>query len=255
LGSGAAGVAGSAEGGEGVMVDEPPVGLPAFDAGSDPGRNRVKAGEVCARLAAISCAGETHCCTAPGRSIESCRSTLQNSCATAGYIDQASLAAATGFDASLAEQRFAALEQRASQCDPTIATWTVGNDGLRAMFQGTLAPGANCKPQLAGVTDKAKDAVALLSCTDFAMSACLPRSLLGSWNCSPRSGVNGGCVTDFNCQDGMFCNNPNKQPLGSCAQRKPVDGSCADATQCQMLACKAGRCVMPDQQLAFCGQQ
>jgi hypothetical protein len=225
-----------------------------FDAGSDPDRNKVKPGGVCARLAAISCAGEAHCCSAPTRTTAACRSAAMTSCTNDAYLDQSSQNSVTGFDTTVAEQSFTELEQKAAQCDPSISSWSLGNEGLRTMFKGTLAAGANCKPTSAGVTDKAKDAAALLSCTSFMTSACLPKSLLGAWNCSPKNSVAGSCVTDFNCMDGLFCNNPSMAPLGKCASRMALGDSCSDPTQCTTFACKGGRCVVADRDAAYCGE-
>jgi hypothetical protein len=222
-----------------------------FDAGTDPSRNKVVAGMVCERFAAIECAGEAHCCTAPGRTVDACRTAVANSCNQDGYLDAVSLNSITGFDPTTAEAGFTMLEQKAAQCDPTIASWGIGTDGLRGMLKGTIAPNASCKPAGAITADKATQAAALLSCTNITTTACLPTSLLGNWACAPKNDVGGSCITDYNCIDGEYCNNP-KMTLGMCARRSTAGATCKNPDECTTLYCEGGMCVPPTTQLAYC---
>ena len=101
---------GSADSGKGSDKDAGPV----FDAGSDPNRNHVKPGEVCALLAAIQCAGEAACCHDPGRDVATCRKAQAQHCKNDLLLDDVSSADNVGFDPELASAAFAELEQRAS---------------------------------------------------------------------------------------------------------------------------------------------
>jgi hypothetical protein len=223
-----------------------------FDAGADPNRNKVVAGMVCERFAAIECAGEAHCCSAPGRTVDACRTAVANSCNQDGYLDAVSLNSITGFDPVTAEASFTTLEQKAAQCDPTIASWGIGNDGLRGMLKGTVAPGASCKPPGVVTGDKALQASALLSCTNITTTACLPKALLGDWTCVPKNDVGGNCVTDYNCIDDEYCSIPPMQSIGKCARRAVAGGSCKNPNECTTLYCEGGMCVPPTTQLAYC---
>ena len=231
---------------------EPALSMP-FDAGSDPTRNNVRAGELCARLAVIQCATEIHCCTAPTRSRSQCESALRTACKDELFLDTMSQNPITGFDAAFTAQMFTELESRSALCDLTIPTWSISPLGLRGILKGTLQPNASCKPPGTGVTDKAAQAAALASCKNIETHACLPKSLLGDWLCSPKSGIGANCITDDNCQTDMYCRNPNMAPLGKCAARVAVGGSCSTGGECVSLFCKSGTCVAPETQLAFCG--
>lgn len=224
--------------------------LPAFDAGSDPNRNKLQAGALCARLATINCAAELHCCINPGRSVESCRATLMTSCGET-HLDVISQNPITGFDRDLTERAFGQLEQKAAACDPTVATWAESVDGLRGIFKGTKAPNTSCKPAQ-NFMDPVVAGAALTSCTGAATTACLPRSLLGDWTCAPKNPGGATCVTDMNCQSGLFCSNASMTALGRCAQRAAVGANCMDATQCASLYCRSGKCVAATVQNAYC---
>jgi hypothetical protein len=118
-------------------------GLPAFDAGTDPARNQVAKGAVCDRIATIQCAGEQHCCNAPGRTFDECKTVMQKGC-TDAYLDAVSANSYfSAYNTTAAEPIFAQFEQLASNCDPSVTAWGAGVGGLRALFPGTVAPGAN----------------------------------------------------------------------------------------------------------------
>lgn len=242
-----------------VIVPPPPAAgrgasasLP-FDAGSDPARNNVRPGGICSRLAVIQCAAETHCCVAPTRTRTECETAARSACSDSLYLDTIAQNPITGFDPVFAGQVFTELEARSSQCDLSIATWSLSPQGLRGILKGTLEPNASCKPPPASLMDKPSQAAALASCKSIDTNACLPKSLLGDWTCAGKSGVGANCITDDNCQADLYCRNPNMAPLGKCTARAQLGGSCSNGGECVSLFCKNGSCVPPDTQLAFCG--
>jgi hypothetical protein len=226
--------------------------LAPFDAGTDPNRNRAMPGGLCARLATIQCAAELHCCRAPGRSTAECETSLRNACEDQLYLDVIASNAITGFDPAITMETFTELETRSANCDLGIPGWSLSAAGLRGILKGTRAPGENCKPSTADLANKAAQAAALASCTNSDVSACLPKSLLGEWRCSPRNPAGGGCATDENCDSGTYCQIPQGGTLGKCAQRVAVQGACTSGVECTSYFCSAGHCVAPDSQLVFC---
>jgi hypothetical protein len=257
-----AGGAGGATGGGGTAGDsdvtdsQPEAGSEApatrvFDAGSDPARNQITAGNVCARLAEIQCAGEAFCCDAPGRDVGSCVTTMTAGCRDQLYADMISQKSSTGFDPARAGVVFTELERLASECDPGIASYGESVEGLRGIFRGTVAPDDRCgpPPSLAEVDG----AAALASCTSPETHACLPQGL--SWRCEPRADVGGDCFTDVNCMPGLFCDNPDLDLGGStCMQRKAAGSPCALPNECSSLACRGGTCAPAGVQTAYCLQ-
>jgi hypothetical protein len=277
--AGAAGTAGVGEGTAGTMISAgtggaaPPTGgvgsagsgtgsvgagstggaggaaAPMFNAGSDPNRNAVMPGTICSRLAVIQCAGEAFCCTNPGRDIPTCEQEMRSSCDQDAMVDDIAADSGTAFDAARAQMVFTELERLASLCDPTIAAYGESVDGLRSLFAGTVAPDGDCRP--ANPLNKTMAAAALASCTNRETHACVPS--LTDWRCSAHVGAGGHCFSDFNCQAGLFCDNPNFSVSGSdCAQRKAVGASCGLDNECQSLFCRGGSCVAADVQTAFC---
>ncbi|HEX4353245.1 MAG TPA: hypothetical protein VHZ95_10030, partial [Polyangiales bacterium] len=166
----AGGAAVAANGGSGGQMV---VGLQPFDAGNDPSRNAAAPGGLCARLAAIDCAGEAHCCNAPGRTVDACRADVMQTCSSSLYLDQLAMNPVTGFDQTATTSAFTELEQKASVCDVTVAAWGGSTDGLRGILKGTLAANANCKPT-GMVTDPVVAGAALASCSGITTTACLP---------------------------------------------------------------------------------
>jgi hypothetical protein len=231
-----------------------PGDLPPYNAGTDPNRNRVLAGQLCARLATIECAGEVHCCNAPGRSVSACEADVAKGCNEGIFLDQIAQNRVTGFDPNATYTVFTELERRSAACDLSIPEWSVSADGLRGILKGTISPGASCKPTGA-LTDKPSQAAALASCTGVSTTACLPKSLLGDWTCVGKNATGGRCTTDDNCQAGLYCNNPQMMLLGTCNNRQAVGAACVNGTECQSFYCKGGRCVNGDTQVAFCLKQ
>jgi hypothetical protein len=241
-GGGSTGVAGSS----GM-----PMALVPFDAGSDPNRNMVGPGALCARWAMIQCAGEAHCCTNRTRTTEACRADVTMICSQQWYLDQIAMNPVTNFDPAAAANAFGQLEQKASQCDIAIAAWAGSDAGLRGILKGTVAPGASCKPTQ-NLSDRPTAGAALASCTNISNTACLPMSLLGDWTCAPRNRAGGACATDNNCVTGTYCHNPTMAFLAKCADLMPLGAACTEGSQCSSLFCKAGACVAADQQVAYC---
>jgi hypothetical protein len=230
-----------------------PMATMPFDAGSDPNRNMVRAGQLCARIAMIDCAGEAHCCTNRTRTTEACRAELTMLC-DMQYVDQMAMNPITNFDATATATAFGELEKKASQCDIDIVAWAGSDTGLRGILKGTVAPGSNCKPLL-NLSDTATQYAALASCTNIATTACLPSSFLGEWTCAPRNRVGGGCASDNNCVTGTYCSKSSATSfLGKCADRVPLHATCTEDSQCSTLFCRGGVCVAADQQVAYCLQ-
>jgi hypothetical protein len=226
-----------------------------FDAGSDPNRNHVVAGSLCARISAIQCAGEAHCCSAPARTVSTCETTLRTACTNQLYLDTLAANPVTGFDSGTTATILDELESRSSQCDTGIAAWGVSPQGLRGILKGTIAPGASCKPPGTNLTDKPVLAAALASCTGLDTTACLPKALFSEWPCAPKNPVGSSCVTDDNCQPDMYCSNPSMNFLGKCAQRLALGSACkVGGTECSSLYCRAGQCVPPSVDTAYCSQ-
>lgn len=242
--AGIGGAGGSA--GTGVMPPEDRV----FDAGSDPNRNNVVAGQICGRLAQIQCAGEAFCCDNPGRERAACEDAMRTGCIEQMFLDAISSNPISAFDATTAATTFAEIERLAMTCDPSIADFGASREGLMGMFRGTEEEGESCAPGL--TMNRATAAAKLASCTNIATIACLPTSAL-SWTCEPRNDVGGRCFTDVNCVDGLFCPNPNLSfGRATCAERKPVGASCELPNECSSLFCKGGACVEAIQQAAYC---
>lgn len=231
-------------------VDVPGGGASEADAGASapPGGGN----PLCARLAAIQCAGEQRCCSDSTRSVERCESDRTQSCAQTAYLDQIARSPLSGFDASALERAFIELEQRTMRCDPTIADWVLSDTGLRGAFNGTLGSGSNCNPA-GGVTgDPGTVAASLSACRRADELACLPLSLLGNWSCAPRQPIGGSCLTDVNCDDNAACNNFSEPALGSCVARLPLGAACTAPTACASLNCAGEVCAEPDAAGVYC---
>ena len=255
--SGGSGGGGSGESGTGMPTGgtsgESGAGgmdMRVFDAGSDPERNAVTAGEMCDRLATIQCAGEAYCCDNPGRDFNACKEAQLNGCEDGFMFDALAESEKTGFDPAHARAAYEEFERRASECDPTVAKWGATLESFRGMFKGTVAAGGSCTT--INVTRREEVAKALASCTDPGANACLPNGVL-IWMCAPRAGAGGPCFTDVNCIDGLHCPNPNFDVAGStCRDRKAVGEQCAAPNECATLICKGGQCVDEGVQAAYC---
>jgi hypothetical protein len=223
----------------------------SFDRGSDPDRNKVSGAEICKRLSEIDCAAEAFCCDRPGRTVDACKADVLKVCSQDLMLDQAAQNPITGFDQTAAQTAYTELEERASQCDPGVAAWAGSSQGLRGLLKGTVAPGASCKPPQS-LPDPTSIASALVSCRDPEHSACMYTNPFDDWTCTPRAADGGACLTDNNCQEGLYCVLPTLAVNGSCTSRKEVDASCNEPRECKSLFCKKSKCVAADQQAAYC---
>lgn len=236
---------------QGDEVEEAPERATEFNAGDDPDRNKVTAADLCTRIAEINCAGEAYCCDNPGRTVDACKQDLIKTCASDLMLDRVAMQERTRFDAEAAERAYEELERRASMCDPTVAQWGAAPDGLRGLLKGTVPPGESCKPTET-VPDPVTLAAALLACEQPETHACTYANPLDAWTCQPRSEADGSCVTDNNCQDGLYCLITAPGLPGMCTARKAVGEACDSPPQCASLFCKRGSCVEADQQAAYC---
>jgi hypothetical protein len=217
-----------------------------FDAGSDPNRNKVVAGQVCERLATVQCAGEAYCCNNPGRTYDECYTAQLNGCNSV-YLNQITLNPIAAYNATKAEAAFTTFEQMASACDISVAKWAIETTGLRGIIDGTVAPSGNCSSTF--LLDKAATAAALASCTSPDTNACLTTT----WTCAPRGPAGSACFTDINCVADVYCDNPTLSlTAGLCKARKANGVACATPNECLSLTCKGSVCVAADTQTAYC---
>jgi hypothetical protein len=241
-GSGGGGVDPGGTGGPGVTP-------PPFDAGSEPDRNEVVAGELCDRFATIQCAGEGSCCPSAGRDFNACKSALMGVCTADLLFDQISMQPSAGFDEARAHDVLDDLEDFASRCDPGIVAYNESQQGLRSMFRGTIGPDQSCRPS--NLLSKPQAGAALASCTMSETWACLPSTI--AWTCTRRGGAGSACFTDINCTPGFFCDNPDLNIAGSnCMPRKADDAACRAGNECTSLFCIGGKCVPPSASGAYC---
>jgi hypothetical protein len=207
---------------------------------------------LCARFAAIQCAAEERCCSAPTRSADRCVSDQTQNCAQTVYLDQIAMSPVSGFDANAVEAVFTELEQRTERCDLSVATWALSDEGLRGLFRGTLMLDQSCSP-VGGVSgERGVVAAALSSCRHADGLACLPRSLIGAWNCAPKQPAGQTCITDDNCERTAACNNFSQPGLGNCVTRMPLGAACTVGSQCESFYCDGKSCATADVQAVYC---
>jgi hypothetical protein len=248
--------AGTAGGGT-VTPPNPDGGLlPPFNPGVAPNRNQVRAGQVCSRIAGLQCAAELHCCAAPAKGLDACQTQLTMACKTGAYLDDISNNSVSGYSVPQIEAVLNKLEEYATACDPSIPMWAATPEGLRSIFQGTVAPNAMCKPT--GLPSPSNYAAALASCTQPATHACLftgdgPNAPPQTATCSARLDAGATCFVDTNCKDGLYCANPQmKYSGGKCTALKEVGATCTLDTECATFTCRSAACVMPTVQTAYC---
>ncbi len=250
-GGGAAGQSGAGAGsgtGGGASGGDP---CDSFDQ-IDP--SGIAPGSICDLLAAIQCAGEACCCDDPGRDFDTCKQTMANGCSNDLMLDRISTNPKIGFNTEFARNAFDEYKTKARACDPSIVTWGTSLQGLRGIITGTIAPLQACNSDSLAPEDLV---AAAASCSDPANYACLSSGgLIGSimWSCDPLSAAGGRCFSEANCQAGLYCPNPDLDPIGSyyCTQRK-VDGTvCELPNECASLVCKQGQCVAAEVQAVYC---
>jgi hypothetical protein len=232
------------------------VPMSEFDAGSEPGRNRIQPGQICARVAAVQCAAEAHCCPMPAKALEACKSELTNTCTTKAYLDDIGKNSVSGFDQAATETMLNTLEEYSKTCDPQVAVWAGQTEGLRAMFQGTVPPNGQCKPT--GLPSYANYGAYLAACSQPKTQGCLfsgdgPTAPPQTATCAPRGGAGATCFMEVNCMDGFYCANPQmKYSSGKCTAQKAVGQQCTADVECMSLTCRSAMCVAPTVSTAYC---
>lgn len=225
-----------------------------FDAGTDPARNNVTAGQICQRLAEIQCAGEAYCCDSPGRTETDCITAQKKAC-TDTNLDAIAADPVAGFDATKAATAFTEFERLASICDANIAAYAASPTGLRGIVQGTVAAGGTCTPT--APSDPINIAASLASCLDPAAQACMTAAS-GAWTCKALAGDGGACFSDVNCTTGLYCDNPTYTFAGgTCKARKTAGTSCQLSNECASFSCTVAThtCAAPGVQTAYCLKQ
>jgi len=223
-----------------------------FDAGSEPDRNEVVAGELCERIAIIQCAAEAHCCTTASRDFATCKMSALAACNGSLMLDTIAADARVGFDAAAASAAFMAYETKAAACDATLPSWAASNAGFMSSFTGTVAADGDCMPA-GGLGGSLTDVfAALASCNRSAGLTCLPSS--SAWKCSAPSAMGGPCYSDFNCATGLYCEGAGSSDFdGTCAPIKQAGAACGLPTECASLVCTGGKCAAAgDGQAVFC---
>lgn len=226
-----------------------------FDS-DNPERNAVTAGDICDRLATLQCAGEQNCCDDPGRDFDTCKSEALASCRNDTFLDTISDDPITGFNEGLARAAMLEFENKAKDCDVTVASWGESVEGLRGIMEGTRDEGASCAGPDNGT--KADAAAALASCLDPENVACLVEVTIvppsATATCKARSAAGGKCLTDINCEKGLYCPQSNylSPAPSNCEARIALDGSCKSNNECESLACKGGKCVEATANSAYC---
>ncbi|HKU43089.1 MAG TPA: Dickkopf N-terminal cysteine-rich domain-containing protein [Polyangiales bacterium] len=258
-GTGAGGIITVPPGGTGAPPPPPDGGLPPFDGGIEPNRNQVQPGGICSRLATINCAAEQHCCNAPGRTFEACKSALTTDCTMNAHLDEVAQNSVAGYSSAVAATAFAKLEELSAACDPSVTVWALSPTGLRGIYQGTVEPTQQCKPT--GFPSVVGYGATLASCKQPATHACLfsgngPTAAPTSATCAARGGAGATCFVDSNCMDGLYCNNPDqKYSTGKCAAGKAAGASCTTEAECASQTCKSSKCVVATAQTAYCLNQ
>jgi hypothetical protein len=231
--------------------------LPVFDGGSDPDRNQVQVGMLCDRLAGLQCAAEVHCCQT-ARAFDVCKVARIKDCQATNLDDIAGQPAA-GFSAAVGSAQFAELEQLAASCDLQVRVWGSAPDGLRGIFQGTLAADQPCTPP-PGAPSLIGYGAALVSCKEPATHACLfsgigPPAPPMAATCAARAGAGTRCFGDANCQENLYCDNASMTYSGGkCTLRKPLGSACVHGVECASRFCNhsSATCVEPNAEQAYC---
>lgn len=220
------------------------------DGDGDGASNDVGPDGICARVAAIQCAAQEACCTAPDETVADC---------TAGALDECEMAVGSiaadprvGYDRAAMKTALDTYEMRSLQCDPSVAERAVA--GFASAFKGTVAADGDCLPDGGADTKEVSDLfAALASCTNNATTACLPSAT--DWKCTARGGAGSPCFTPINCQEGMWCDTTDAQAIGDgvCAAQKAANAACNAPEECESFVCKSGSCAAKDDvQAIFC---
>jgi hypothetical protein len=177
-------------------------------------------------------------------------------CKMNAYLDDIANNNVSGYSQAQTQAVLDKLEQYATACDPNVTLWAAQPDGLRAMFQGTIAANGTCKPT--GLPSVANYGAALASCTQAATHACLftgdgPTAPPQTATCAARGNAGATCFVDTNCKDGSYCLNPQmKYSGGKCTALKQNGAQCTTDTECASFTCRSAVCVAPTAQTAYC---
>lgn len=234
-------------GGDGDDSSEP-IPLPT-DFGDEPDRNRFSADEICQRLPVIQCIAEELCCEDPGRDLRDCLDRQQELCEDQLLAHRVAMQSSAGYDIDLAEEAFNELEQLSRDCDPAITPFETAPDGFGKMLAGTINAGGNCAPDNPNALAMAR--ASLASCREPVTYACLPSDTM--WRCEKRGELASPCLTDNNCIEGLYCDNPDAMTADGQCRPRLMDGEACDKDhECASLACWDDVCVARDAQTAFC---
>jgi hypothetical protein len=219
------------------------------DGDGDGDSNDVGPDGICERIAAIQCAAQEECCTAPEMDVAACTTKFIADCSDLEAIAAEEI---VGFDRAAVREALDELEARAGNCDPALASWAITAEGFASSFTGSRAAGADCTPEGgANTNDINAVGAALASCSNVATTACLPTDT--TWTCTARAAAGGDCFTDLNCQDGLFCEKGEDGPFdGTCVARKAAGADCFDANECTSFVCKDDACAAADAQAVYC---
>jgi hypothetical protein len=229
---------------------------PASDAG-DPADAPVEPGQLCERLSTVQCTGETRCCNTP-RSASACKAARMMDCMSTN-LDEVARLPISGFNQEKAAILLRKLEQLVSSCDPSVKPWSVSPDGLRSIFEGSVAADQPCTPA-PGVASVANYGGALASCKDPATHACLftgagPPAAPATATCAARASAGAKCFVDTNCREELYCDNTSMTYSGgTCTARKPLGDACLHSFECASGFCNhtGSVCGPPDVQHAYC---
>ena len=228
-----------------------------LDAGVDLAGGDVVAGELCARLAAVLCAGEASCCETAGHDRATCEAAQFEVCATEWLLDAVSLDPRSGFDEERAVEALERIACLSAACDPRVSEYNLSIEGLWGAFRGSRPLGASCN-LMGGVVGAA---ASLVSCAPADTTACLTfgDSVRSSeWTCAPKGGLGAPCFTHLNCHEGLSCSNASTTlsiyaEFGTCIARARAGVPCNANGECASLYCVEGACARADDvQAAYC---
>jgi hypothetical protein len=196
---------------------------------------------LCAQIARVQCEAAACCPTHVPNA--NCEAEARQTCEGDLQLDAIAADPATGFNEATFDMALAEFESRASSCQANVAVFVIDPvGGLRGAAAGTLPAGADCTAS--NMSSQVAIATALASCANPATSACLPSET--TWTCAARGPEGAPCFTDANCDDNLYCDNPDTELTGAvCVARKAAGEACSAANECLSLSCGGGACSMP----------
>jgi hypothetical protein len=237
----------------------PPGTMPAsgLDAGQ-PDEPLVEPEQLCDRMTDIQCEAESRCCDT-ARAVDACKSARMMGCMGMNLAEIAR-SPVSGFKQAKTSALLGALRKLGSSCDPSVKPWTLSPNGLRSLFEGTVAADAECLPA-AGLDPVTSFGAALASCKDPATRACAfsgeaaPPIAPTTATCAARAGVGAKCFVETNCLEELYCDNTAMTYSGgTCAMRKELGATCVRSFECKSGFCDhtGDTCGPPDVQRAYC---